>query len=217
MSTNKKIVADTLFWLQIFFAFVFCGAYFYRSLHDVTGSSLVQFGLVATFTLLHLALSIGAHKSAPSRVTFQAIVIYCVWTVLMTTIIGAVILNPSYEWNQRETTQLSTALSLTFAIFLFSLFSGKGPSDPIIKALLAISYKSVPQVLLALKFLAEGASGTPGLSVLIGHVTIIIRLAQIGFMVKEAGWEKNRIWLAISETTNEVSWLFATIAWIAMN
>ncbi len=83
-----------------------------------------------------------------------------------------------------------------------------------VKAFFAIAYKSVPQVLLAWKFLAEGASGTPGLSIIVGHATILVRLGQIYFMVREAGLDRNRVWLAVSETANELSWVIATIAWL---
>jgi len=50
--------------------------------------------------------------------------------------------------------------------------------------------------------------------VIVGHFTILVRLGQIYFLVKEAGWDKNRVWLAISETANEISWGVATIAWV---
>ena len=75
----------------------------------------------------------------------------------------------------------------------------------------------MPQLLLAWKFLAEGASGTPLTSVIVGHATILIRLGQIYFMVREAGFDRNRVWLAVSEVSNEVSWIVATAAWLAVS
>lgn len=213
MSSKKRTIADLLFGVQIVGALVFCGAYFMRSLHDVTGSSIVQFSLVATYLLFHLALGIGAHRAAPSRVTRQAIFTYAFWFVLIVAIIGAAGTNPAYRWNEKETTQLLTAAVLTIAVLIVSAIQDRKMSDPMVKALFAIAYKSVPQVLLAWKFLAEGASGTPGLSVVVGHLTILIRLGQIYFMVKEAGWDRNRIWLAVSETLNEASWIIASAVW----
>jgi len=213
MFSKKRTIADLLFWVQIIGAFVFCGAYFFRSLHDVTGSSLVQFSLVATYLLFHLALGVGAHRASPSRVTRQAIFTYALWFVLVSAIIVAAGTNPAYQWNGKETTQLLTAGVLTVIVLVAVAIQRRKLSDPMVKGLFAIAYKSVPQVLLAWKFLAEGTSGTPGLSVVVGHLTILIRLGQIYFMVREAGWDRNRVWLAVSETTNELSWIVASAVW----
>lgn len=210
------MIADLLFWVQIFGALVFAGAYMERSFHDVTGSSLVQFSLVVIYLLFHLALGIGAHRVSPSRVTRQAVATYAMWVVLMGILIAVVASNPAYQWNGREFDQILTAGILTAIVILVVLFGDLKISDPMVKALFAIAYKSVPQALLAVKFIAEGASGTPGLSVFVGHLTIIVRLGQIYFMVREAGWDKNRVWLAVSESANELSWVIATAAWLAM-
>lgn len=122
--------------------------------------------------------------------------------------------NPAYRWNEKDTTTLVTALVLTVIVLVVSYVRHLTISDPMVKAFFAIAYKSVPQVLLAWKFLAEGASGTPGLSIIVGHATILVRLGQIYFMVREAGLDRNRVWLAVSETANELSWVIATIAWL---
>ena len=213
MSSKKRTIADLLFGVQIVGALVFCGAYFFRSLHDVTGSSLMQFSLVATYLLFHLALGVGAHRASPSRVTRQAIFTYALWFVLVSAIIVVAGTNPAYRWNGKETTQLLTAGVLTVIVLVAVAIQRRKLSDPMVKGLFAIAYKSVPQVLLAWKFLVEGASGTPGLSVVVGHLTILIRLGQIYLMVREAGWDRNRIWLAISESLNEVSWIIASTVW----
>jgi len=214
MSSYKKNVADLLFGVQIIGAIAFSGAYAWRSLTDVRGTSVAQFGLVGAFLLFHLALGVGAHRVAPSRLTRQAITTYIVWFVLILIMVGAAWTNKSYRWNEKDTTTLLTAVALTIAVLVVGALQRRPLSDPMMKASFAIAYKSVPQVLLAWKFLAEGASGTPGLSVIVGHVTILIRLGQIYFMVREAGWDRNRVWLATSEVANEISWVIATIAWL---
>lgn len=216
MSSKKKIIADSLFGVQIVGAVVYCGAYALRSLKDVTGSSVAQVGLVAMFLLFSLALGVGAHRASPSRTTRQGIATYSIWFVLILTIIGAIATNPAYQWNHKDTVTLVTAIILTIGALAVGTVRQLRLSDPMMKALFAIAYKSVPQVLLAWKFLAEGASGTPGLSVIVGHATILVRLGQIYFMVREAGWDRNRFWLAVSEISNEVSWIIATIAWLVV-
>ncbi len=214
MSSQKKMIADLLFGVQIIGAVIFCGAYILRSFFDVTGSSVAQFGSVVAFLVFSFALAIGAHRAAPSRLTRQTLATYLVWLVLLLTLIGVVSINPAYHWNDKDTQTLVTALILTVGVIAVSRMKGLPFDDPMIKAFLAIAYKAVPQVLLAVKFLAEGASGTPGLSVILGHATILIRLGQIYFLVLEAGWDRNRIWMAINETANEASWIVASIAWL---
>ncbi|OGY31681.1 MAG: hypothetical protein A2805_02180 [Candidatus Andersenbacteria bacterium RIFCSPHIGHO2_01_FULL_46_36] len=214
MSAKKQTIADLLFVVQIIGAVLFCGAQFLRSLVDVRGVSIVQFGLVATYLIFHLALGIGAHRARPSRLTRQAIATYCTWFLLMIAIIGAVLANGSYRWSVQDTTTLLIALVLTLLIIVVGHWYNFTIANPVTKALLAITYKSVPQVLLAWKILAEGGSGIPALTVLVGHLTILIRLGQIYMMVREAGWDPNRKWLGISETANGITWVIATIAWL---
>ena len=214
MSSQKKMIADFLFGVQIIGALVFCGAYALRSLHDVTGSSIAQFGSVAAFLAFSFALGVGAHRASPSRVTRQAIATYVIWFVLIAAIIVAAGTNPAYQWNAKDTATVATAMILTILVLAVGAIRHLSLTDPMMKAFFAIAYKSVPQVLLAWKFLAEGASGTPGLSVIVGHATILIRLGQIYFMVREAGWDRNRFWLAWSEIANEVSWCIATLVWL---
>ena len=214
MSNKKQMISDALFWVQIVSAVVFCGAYTLRSLRDVTGSSAAQVGLVAMFLVFNLALGIGAHRAKPSRGTRQLITTYAVWLVLVIILIGVVVTNSDYRWNEKDTTTLVTAMALTIAILVIGGIKNLSPGDPMMKGYLAIAYKSVPQILLAWKFLTEGASGTPAISVWVGHATILVRLGQVYFTVKEDGWDRNRLWLAISETANEVSWIVVTIVWL---
>jgi hypothetical protein len=216
MSSRERIFTDSLFGVQIIGALAFCGAYIVQSLSDVTGSSAAQTALVATYLLFHISLGIAAHRAAPDRLSRQAVATYVVWFVLTLAMIGAIVTNPAYAWNEKDSTILALAGLLTVAVLATAAVQQRPLADPMIKAWFAIAYKSVPQVLLAWKFLAEGASGTPGLSVVVGHFTILIRLAQLYFMVRASGLDRNRYWLAISESANEVSWVIATIAWLSV-
>lgn len=214
--SEKTWVADLLFVLQIIGAVVFCGAYALRATTDVTGSSVVQFCLVGAFLFFCLTLSIGAYRTKPDRATKQGIITYVVWLVLLFLVIGTTLSNEEYRWNDKETTMLVMGLVLTGVVFLIGITSHTQVTDPMMRGLFAIAFKAVPQVLLAWKFFHEGASGTPLAAIIVGHVTILIRLGQIYFMVRASGWDRNRKWLALSEISNEVSWIIATVVWFVI-
>lgn len=216
MSSTKKTIADFLFGIQIVGAVVFCSAYILRSLEDVTGSSLIQFGLVVAFLAFNLGLGVSAHRVSPSRITRQALATYTTWIILVIILILVAGTNPSYRWNEKETTTLVMGIVLTLVVVALAIGRRLPVTDPMVRGAFAIAYKSVPQFLLAWKFLAEGATGTPGLSVILGHFTILVRIGQISFMVREAGWNRPLKWLMCSEVFNELSWLAATIAWLIM-
>lgn len=213
-SQTEKLVADSLFLLQVVGAILFSGAYVLRAIHDVTGSSIVQFGLVALFLAFHLMLSVGAHKTKPSRLTRQAIGTYILWLVLYVAVIVATASNTKYRWTPRETTTLLCSMWLIIVVVILTRILRQPISSPMTKALLAIAFKSIPQVFLAWKFLVEGASGTPTTAIVVGHITILTRLGQIYYLVREAGWDKNRLWLAISELCNEATWTIVSVVWL---
>lgn len=214
--SRKTWLADLLFVLQIIGASVFCGAYALRATTDVTGSSIVQFSLVGAFLFFCLTLSIGAYQTKPDRATKQGIVTYVVWLVLLFVVIGTTLSNEEYRWNDKETAMLVMGLVLTGTVLVIGITSHTRVTDPMMRGLFAIAFKAVPQVLLAWKFLAEGASGTPTASIIVGHITILIRLGQIYFMVRASGWDRNRKWLALSEISNEVSWIITTMVWLTV-
>lgn len=210
----RKQIGTFLMRVQVICALVFAIPYFFRLLVDVKGVVIVQIGLTIAYVAFHLALAVGANRVQSSRATLQVIGMYCLWFVLMIPIICAVIFNDAYRWSIQDTTTLVMALLATSVILLIGKSVGLTIADPRIKALLAITYKAAPQVLMAWKVWVEGGSSIPAISVYAGHVTITTRLAQIYLMVQEAGWDRNRVWLAISEAANELSWVIVTIAWL---
>ncbi|HYD93632.1 MAG TPA: hypothetical protein VEB18_04255 [Candidatus Paceibacterota bacterium] len=216
MSFAKKTITDLLFGVQLVGAVIFCGAQFLRSLEDVHGVSIVQFALATAFVVFNLFLGIGAHRAQPSRVTLQAIVTYVVWVVMLTAVVLAVGFNREYVWSVQDTIILVVAALLTVGTLGLGALQRKPVRDPMTLALLAIASKSVPQLFLVWTILEQGGSGIPAASIIVGHCTILIRLGQIYFMVREAGWERNRVWLAVSESAAEITWLAATAAWLVM-
>ena len=93
-------------------------------------------------------------------------------------------------------------------------FLGIGLQDPMTKSLLAMLLKAMPQFIMAFEVTQKGGAGVPAVAVIAGNITILIRLGQIWFAIREAGWDRNRIWLFISETVNEISWATVSLVWL---
>jgi hypothetical protein len=47
-----------------------------------------------------------------------------------------------------------------------------------------------------------------------GHVTICMRIGQLVYAIREAGWDRYRRGSLISEVANEASWIVATVVWL---
>ena len=162
MSFPKKTLADLLFGVQVIGAVVFCGAQFLRSLSDVHGVSIAQFGLATSFVIFNLFLGIGAHHAQPSRVTKQSIATYLVWIVMLTLVCISVATNNEYRWSIQDTVTLGTATALIVGTIAIGRLNKRPIRDPMILAFLAIASKSVPQLLLVWSVLEQGGSGIQG-------------------------------------------------------
>jgi hypothetical protein len=80
---------------------------------------------------------------------------------------------------------------------------------------LAVSFKAVPQIVLAWSISIHGGAGLALGAVVSGHITILSRLAQLSMAIREAGWDQNRVGSFISEVPNELSWIAVTLAWVS--
>jgi hypothetical protein len=213
MSSRKKIVADLLFGVQIASTFVWGGAQFVRMLTTSQGVSVSWFGFWELFLVLNLMLALRAHKTQPSRVTRQTIATYSLWTLIVSMDLGVMVVRGTTNWNERDvmTTIFATlGIVATLAVARAKSF---GIVDPVVKGWLGASFKGIPQLGLAYNLMTLGANGLAGMTILTGHITVLTRLGQLYFSIREAGWDRNRTGSAISELANYGSWVIVTIAW----
>ncbi|MFA7302152.1 MAG: hypothetical protein WC030_00165 [Candidatus Paceibacterota bacterium] len=117
------------------------------------------------------------------------------------------------QWNERDT--LTTVLASVGIVLTLGAARLRGLSykDPIVKGVLAIFFKALPQLMLAYNMYVMHQGKLTWEMVLMGHLTISLRLLQLAFTVREAANERNRRGSAISEIANCLSWVVATIAW----
>lgn len=214
MSSRKKMVADLLFGVQIVCTLIFGGLQFLRMLTTSQGVSITWFGFWEVFLVLNLVLALRAHRNQPSRVTLQTIFSYSLWTVMVTLDLGVMIVKGTGTWNGRDTATVALAASGIAVTLLVAFLNQLGIADPIVKGYLAVCFKAVPQLIMAYNIFVMGGAGLAGTTVVTGHITVLTRLGQLMFSIREAGWDRNRQGSAISEIANEASWFICTMVWL---
>ncbi len=216
MPSRKEMISDSLFWVQIIAAIVLCGSQFFCFLETTKGQLLAMFLVMEGYFFLNLLLSVSAHTERPSRATGQLMGTYILWLALIGSNIAAIFINGSYEWNQNDTSIAVLAIVGTVALVVVAKLKGLGLQDPMLKSLLGILFKTVPQLIMAYEITQRGGAGIPAAAIVAGHVTSLIRIGQVLFALFESGRDRNRIWLCVSETGNEVSWMVVTIVWLVV-
>ncbi len=217
MSSNqKKMLADSLFGVQIICTLVWGVSQCYRMMTTAQGVSVSWFVCWEVFLVLNLVLCVRAHRNQPSRVTLQTITSYVLWTIVATLCLIVMVWKGTGEWNERDTWTMILAAVGIAATLIVAHNRQLTIADPIVKGYLALFFKAVPQLAFAYNMLVLGGDGLAGMTVIAGHITVSTRIGQLWFSIKEAGWDRNRIGSAISEVGNELSWIIATIVWLAV-
>ena len=165
--------------------------------------------------LLNLVLAVRAHRNQSSRVTLQTILSYVSWVTMVTLDLGVMVVKGTGTWNGRDTATTVCAIVGVVMTLVVANRKQLAITDPMVKGYLAIFFKAVPQLILAYNVFMMGGNGLAAVAIVTGHITIITRLGQLGFSIREAGWDRNRIGSAISEIANETSWIVVTIVWLA--
>ena len=207
------MLVDSLFGVQIICTFVFGGSQFLRMFTTSQGVSVSWYACWQVFLVLNLVLAIRAHRNQPSRVTFQIILSYVAWTTMVALDLVVMVWKNTGIWNIRDTITIALATIGTATTLTVAKQKQLTIADPMVKGYFAVFFKAVPQLVLAYNIMIGGGGGLAGIAIVTGHITILIRLGQLWFSIKEAGWDRNRTGSALSEIANESSWIVATIAW----
>lgn len=214
MSQRQRWIADSLFAIQIGCALLFGGTQIARMLDTTEGVSLTWFLCWLIFLALNLLLSIKAHQVQPSRVTAQTVVTYATWSTMIAGTLGVLLWRSLGAWHLVDTLNVILSGLGIVATLAVGRRLGLGFADPMVRGWLAVFFKATPQLTLAWHLTQVGAAGLAPVAVLAGHVTINLRLGQLYFSIREAGWDRNRIGSVVSEIANELSWIVATGAWL---
>jgi hypothetical protein len=214
VSATNKLTADLLFILQLGLALISGGSQFLRLLHTSQGVNVSWLASWLAFLVINLALTLRAHRSQPSRVTLQTVLTYAAWTTVIAADLGVLLWQGMQLWDHKDTiTSLLVGLG-SLLIWGQARRRGLSITDPLVNAGFGACFIGLPQLTLTYKIYLEGGAGLAGGMLLAGHIGILTRLGQLGFAIREAGWDRNRKGAALSELANESTWLLVTLAWL---
>lgn len=215
-SENKRLAADLLFWFQLIMAWSFTVPQIVRSLHSTGGMTITWSLFCSLFVLINLFLAWGAYRQSKSRKALQIVLVYANWQILW--IVMFVIISLKGVWTRDDTV---VTVILVLAVMVLLAIRRKESlvatvSEPITRGIMSLIVKSTPQLFIAYCIVKSGSNdGLAGMTLTIGHITVLARVAEICIAAKQDGWNRKNVGLAISETGNELTWCVTTAAWLA--
>lgn len=211
---RSRLLADSLFYVQVACAFAMGLSQLRRMLDSVEGVSISWMLFWVAFLAVNLGLAVRAHRSFASRLSRQTITIYTLWTVLCGANLLFLLFSPEARWNLVDSVTTGLTLGGVTLATLIGRARGLRLGDPMLHAAYAVFCKAVPQLTLAWNILREGGDGISIVAFTAGHLTICLRLWQVLMSIREAGLDRNRLGMAIGEAANEASWVVATVVWV---
>ncbi|MFZ2523199.1 MAG: hypothetical protein WAW92_02320 [Minisyncoccia bacterium] len=175
----------------------------------------MEFVSVLVFLQINLFLGLRANRTRKTTPGSQAVGIYFVWSILAGAMIVATVTN-HYHWQMADSITLMLNVVGAFTVYGIGYSYRLSINDSMVKGWLALVFKSIPQVMLAVTIWTSGSGQSlPATAVVVGHLTILMRLTQIWLATREFGWARAQRAMCLSEVGNEVSWVFVTISWLA--
>lgn len=211
----RRVLPDVLFWLQIGLASVFGGSQLLRLLESTVGVSVSWLLVAVIFAICNLILALRAHARQPLRVTNQTVIIYVVWVLWL----GAdliTLLARSPHWSAVDWWTIGISGTGSALVLLWARLRQPPPHSSIVIAAIAVFARAVPHSTLAWNIARYGGSGLSGPAVIIGNITISLRLFQLAVSGRKSGWDVHKIGSFVSEAAGELTWLMATIVWIVV-
>lgn len=208
----KKELNLFLFYFQLILGIIFGASQIEHMINNSTqGLSLSMFIFAFLYVSTNLTLGIGAHRAKASAVTKQILIILIIGVVVYFLFSLILAIKAEVIWDKNDT--ITTIIVIIFSLVNFLYSRGKKLNffDPLIKGNYSLIFKSIPQLFLAYKISQNGGSGLGIIFIISFHALTLARIFQIFQSISEAGWDRNRIGLAVSEIGNEITWTIVTI------
>ncbi len=179
--------------------------------NSTQGLSLSMFIFAFLFVSINFTLGLGAHRVRASTVTKQILIVLIIGVVVYFLFSLVLAIKAEVMWDLNDTITTIIVLLFSAANFIYGRYKKIKIFDPIIKGNYSLIFKSIPQLFLAYKISKNGGHGLDVIMIFSFHALTLARIFQIFQSIFEAGWDRNRIGLAISEIGNEITWTIVTI------
>ncbi|MEK7464345.1 MAG: hypothetical protein AAB617_01050 [Patescibacteria group bacterium] len=213
MSRTQERTTDLMFVVGLFTAPISCGAQIMRTLTTTNGVSFAHYVAFTFSFVIGLVLALDSRRENPGRIITQQVYLFAMWAVGGIAMIATVILRGNYHWSSTDTVITILVLVGVVSTVFWAASRKISVKDPAVKAWTSISLKSVPQFLLVRKIFLEGGSGITGAFIVVGHISILMRLVPLVISAKTSGMDRSKYWLIVAEILNSLSWLAVTLIW----
>jgi len=210
-----------LFWFQMAMGVLFIVFQLGHMIHamDTQGVSMALFGSVIIFLVANILLTYNGYKQSHSIRMLRALWVYIMWLIVhMVLIVGLIWIRIATSIPLLYPSDMQTILlvvlgyGLIAGILWIQSFTIKiSYTDPMIKGLVGVVAKSVPQFVMAISIFMAGGSGHAAFAIIAANLTPLARITQLYLNPLHDG---NRKWLLISETCNETTWALVSFAWL---
>ncbi len=214
MSRFQRHTTDLMFVVGLATAFGWCGAQGIRALTTTEGASLAQYVAFTGGFMIQLVLALEARKKNPGRIISQQVKLFVAWSTCGVALIATVALEGGYRWSGIDTVITILALAGLVATLSWAVIRATPLADAAIRAWMNISLKSLPQFLLVWKVMTEGPAGITSIAIVLGSLSICMRLIPLSISMYTEGRNRDKKWLWISDAINLASWLSVTFVWL---
>ena len=185
-----------------------------RNWTNVEGVSMSFFLVLLMFCLLQMSMAIPAYRAEPTRKAKQVLIIYGSYIFLGTLHILEILYRGMYVWDLNDTTTIALTLLSALWVYRHRRSQGDPFESPLTKSQIAMTTRGVPQSLQAIKIWMYGGAGYPGVSILLGNLSIIFRVALLILNRNDAKEDPNRKWLLAAEFVNGATWGLVSLVWV---
>lgn len=210
-----------LFWFQMIMGVLFIVFQLGHMIHtmDTKGVSMALFGSVIIFLIANILLTYNGYQKGHSIRMLRALWVYAMWLIVhIAIIIGLIWIRTAthipltYSYDLQTVVLVVLGYGIIAGMLWIRSFTARiSYTDPMIKGLVGIVAKSVPQFVMAISIFMAGGSGHAAFAIVAANITPLARIIQLYLNPLHDG---NRKWLLISEICNEATWALVSLAWL---
>lgn len=207
------MTTDIMFVVGLMTALLWCGAQAVKALTTTQGVSLAQYFAFSLGFLIQLVLALEARRKNSGRIISQQVSLFVAWSACSIALIAVVITRGGYTWSSVDSMIVKLASAGVVATIVWAFFSRTLLNDAAVRAMINMSLKSLPQFLMIMKIWSEGSAGITWVAIVLGEVSILMRLIPLSISMKTEGVNRDKVWLLASDAVNLMSWTAVTVVW----